>query len=75
MNALWLISTVWYIALIHNEGSAFLTNIAFAPLMQMSTQQKRQMTSQFYYENSIDLWDTQGSADHILRTTIVGYQK
>lgn len=32
-----------------------LPTVAFAPLVQMSTQQKRQITSQYYYENSFAL--------------------
>lgn len=62
-------STVWFTALIHTEGSAFLTATAFAPLLQMLTRQKRQVTPQHYYENGFDLWDPTGSADHECRLT------
>lgn len=65
-------STVWFAALVHTEKSTFLTTTALVPSVQMSTRQKRQVTSQRYYdENSFDLWDSTGSANHALRTTPV----
>lgn len=51
-------STTWYIALIHTEESAYLPITALALSVQMSTQQKRQVTLQCYYKNSFDLQDT-----------------
>ena len=72
------VTTVWATTFDFRKSSRSCTSIAFASLVQISTQWNRQTTSPYSHEKSFNLaaplkgsWGASGSADHTFRTAIM----